>query len=290
MTKPSLLIGVPVYQADAYLEEAINSLVVQSFHNWEMVIADNASTDRTSDIAKAFANRDQRIRYVRHERNVGAAANFLFLAGMATHPYFMWAAADDRWSPDYIERCMTVLKDHPAIGFASGRLVNTAPDGTALRDFGYFEGLETVSPRDRLSHFLAAREVDGKANIIYSIYRTPLIQAVCADAQIMTGWGADMGLVAAALSRAPYRQAEQAILYKGVASTEDIETARNLAQGRYESVDFAGNFPLRQFPSYLRALLRGMPSADLILLVTRIMLARLPHVVRWRLMRLLRRP
>jgi cellulose synthase/poly-beta-1,6-N-acetylglucosamine synthase-like glycosyltransferase len=69
--KPRVSIGMPVYNADQFVDEALKSLVTQSFEDFELTICDNASTDNTQDICRAYGARDGRIRYLRNETNIG---------------------------------------------------------------------------------------------------------------------------------------------------------------------------------------------------------------------------
>ena len=73
---PRVSVGVPVYNGERFIRQTLDSLVDQSFKDLEIVISDNASTDGTAAICEEYARRDDRIRYVRNERNVGLAKNF----------------------------------------------------------------------------------------------------------------------------------------------------------------------------------------------------------------------
>ena len=107
---PRVGIGMPVYNGEQFVAQAIGSLLAQTFGDFQLVVCDNASTDGTEEICREFARRDARVRYVRNERNLGAAVNFnrTFALCPAT-PYFKWAAADDMHSPTYLERCVAAL-------------------------------------------------------------------------------------------------------------------------------------------------------------------------------------
>ncbi len=111
---PRVSIGIPVYNGERFLGEAVQSLLDQTFGDFELVIVDNASTDRTSEICRAFAAKDARVRYHRNERNIGGAPNFVRAFELADRaPYFKWAAHDDRHHPEYLAECVAVLDAHP---------------------------------------------------------------------------------------------------------------------------------------------------------------------------------
>jgi glycosyltransferase involved in cell wall biosynthesis len=111
--KPRVSIGVPVYNGEAFLEAALDSLLAQTFTDFEVIISDNASTERTKEICRAYAARDARFRYYRNETNVGATPNFNRVFGLSTGDYFKWASHDDVLSPRYLERCVDTLDRAP---------------------------------------------------------------------------------------------------------------------------------------------------------------------------------
>src|SRR6266540_4481315 len=113
-TSPRLTIGVPVYNGGSLLSEMLQSLVRQTFTDFEMVISDNASTDDTSEIARRFADGDRRVRYHRNDTNIGAAPNFNRVFQLANNRgYFKWAGHDDLYKPTYLERCIDVPDREP---------------------------------------------------------------------------------------------------------------------------------------------------------------------------------
>jgi len=85
-------IGIPVCNEDRFLEETLRSLLSQDYGNMEIIISDNASTDRTEEICREFSARDMRISYYRFKDNQGAIANFRRVLEVARGKYFMWAA------------------------------------------------------------------------------------------------------------------------------------------------------------------------------------------------------
>ena len=106
---PRVSVGLPVYNGERYLPTALESLLLQSYGDFELLIADNGSTDGTEAIVRSYAARDARIHYIRHPRNLGAIANFDFVRFHTNGEYFRWAAADDVSAPKFLERCVEVL-------------------------------------------------------------------------------------------------------------------------------------------------------------------------------------
>lgn len=103
---------MPVYNGEPFICEALDSLLAQTFTDFELIISDNASTDRTGEICRDYAARDGRIRYVRQAENLGAYPNYEFVLNEAAGKYFMWAAADDLLKPTFIEKLVSILDQH----------------------------------------------------------------------------------------------------------------------------------------------------------------------------------
>jgi hypothetical protein len=116
---------MPVFNAEAYIADALNSLLSQSFSDFEITISDNASVDHTEEICRDFASRDDRIRYHRQRENLGAIPNFNFVFKQSRGTYFKWAAYDDICMPDYLQVCIDVLDRDDAVVWchtASGKI------------------------------------------------------------------------------------------------------------------------------------------------------------------------
>jgi len=126
---PRVTIGLPVYNGDQFLAEAIDSLLAQTHRDFELIISDNASTDGTEAICRDRAARDPRIRYERSETNRGAMWNFNHVVELARGEYFKWAAHDDKHEPTYVERCVEILDRNPDVVLACTKLVDIDDDG-----------------------------------------------------------------------------------------------------------------------------------------------------------------
>ncbi len=112
---PRLTIGMPVFNGEKFIGTAIESLLAQTFTDFELIITDNGSTDLTQSICESFAKLDERVKYMRYDQNRGAIANFNGLVALARGEYFKWAAHDDVCEPTYIEECVKVLDENAEI-------------------------------------------------------------------------------------------------------------------------------------------------------------------------------
>lgn len=125
--QPRVSIGMPVYNGELFLKEALDSILAQTFEDFEVIISDNASTDKTQEICKLYSTRDERVKYYRNEQNIGGARNFNRVFELATGEYFKWAAHDDICAPECLEKCVEVLDQNPAVGlcYTKTKLINT---------------------------------------------------------------------------------------------------------------------------------------------------------------------
>lgn len=114
--QPLVSIGMPVYNGENYINEAIESILNQTYKNIELIISDNASTDRTKEIVSEFIKTDQRITFHQFEKNYGAAKNFNKTFYISKGKYFKWAAHDDLINQNYIEKCVQILEQNEQVG------------------------------------------------------------------------------------------------------------------------------------------------------------------------------
>ncbi len=174
-------IGMPVYNGAAVLRGTLDSLLRQSFRDFELIISDNASTDETRSICEEYAGSDERIRYIRQPENLGALANFRFAFDQARGSYFMWAAHDDEWRRTFVERCVRILDSRVDVGLAftryavSSRRLPLVGDMSKVPDFRF---LESGDPWVRLSHYILLPETTHKANFIYGLWRREVLEKV----------------------------------------------------------------------------------------------------------------
>ncbi|MBT8398960.1 MAG: glycosyltransferase, partial [Rhodothermia bacterium] len=145
MANPAVSVGLPVFNGELFLAEAIQSLLSQSFEDLELIISDNGSSDDTESICREFAVSDSRVRYTRFDTNVGASRNFNRVFELSKGRYFKWAAHDDVHLPEYIEKCVEVLESDSAAVVAYTRAYSIDDSGSRLRD-AWGESPELNSP------------------------------------------------------------------------------------------------------------------------------------------------
>jgi glycosyltransferase involved in cell wall biosynthesis len=114
-TAPRVSIGVPVYNGEQFIRETLDSILRQTFKDFELIISDNASTDKTAEICQEYAAKDDRIRYYRNEENFGAAYNYNRTVALARGAYFKWASCDDLIAPEFLARCVEALDRNPSV-------------------------------------------------------------------------------------------------------------------------------------------------------------------------------
>jgi glycosyltransferase involved in cell wall biosynthesis len=118
---PPVSIGMPVYNSVAWVESAIESILGQTYRDFELIISDNASTDATFAICERYARVDTRIRLLRHATNLGANRNYLTVLHASRGKYFKWAASNDLCAPTFVERCVAALERDPQAVLACPR-------------------------------------------------------------------------------------------------------------------------------------------------------------------------
>lgn len=153
-TTPRVTIGLPVYNGQNYLAETMDSLLAQTFREFELVISDNASTDQTEAICRDYAARDPRVHYHRNEVNVGASANYNRTFELGRGEYFKWAAHDDLLAPTYLERCVAALDSDPDVVLAYTQAKAIDDKGQIVKVYPGKHHFNAPSPRERFYEFV----------------------------------------------------------------------------------------------------------------------------------------
>ncbi len=187
-TVPKVSIGMPVFNGEKFLSPVLDSLIGQSFLDFELIISDNASTDGTEQICREYAARDHRINYIRQPVNAGIVANFKFVQKKSRGEYFMWAASDDIRSLDFVELNVKFLSENPDY------VASTSPDGYESEDLNLRKLSGFALDGELFQRFVQFFDHCWESHgIVYSLMRTNVIQAC--DVLNQKGYlGADWGI------------------------------------------------------------------------------------------------
>ncbi len=171
---PRLSIGLPVYNGERHLAEAFESLLGQTYEDFELIVSDNASTDGTSEICLRYARQDHRVRYIRQERNIGLIPNHTFLIQQARGELFKSAAHDDLYARDLLARCVEALDEHPEAVLAHAWSALVDSSGGVVGTFGPGVALDASRVTDRFRSVL----YEGCHDYEYAVTRTQALRRV----------------------------------------------------------------------------------------------------------------
>jgi glycosyltransferase involved in cell wall biosynthesis len=170
--KQKVSIGLPVYNGENYIQEAIESILSQTFEDFELIISDNASTDQTEAICRSFALKDERIRYFRNQENLGASSNYKRVFNLASGELFKWAAHDDICQPRFLARCVEVLDHDPTVVLCYARTITIDSEGKFTKKWDARPEFGSVMPRKRFREVLAPTETFP----IWGLMRTNILK------------------------------------------------------------------------------------------------------------------
>jgi glycosyltransferase involved in cell wall biosynthesis len=209
-------IGLPVYNGEKFLAQALEALLAQDYGHFEIIISDNASSDGTQDICREYLARDRRIQYHRNTENKGARYNFRKVLGLAAGPYFLWAADHDLWHPTLISRCVEIME-------ADRRVVLCYPRALRIDAHNNALGLATNQIDTRglpaaERYLRIIRDLSG-GDPIYGVMRTTAMQKV----DITTLWAGDQARLAALSLAGAFAHIPEPLFYWRQIRDESLE-------------------------------------------------------------------
>lgn len=205
---PRLTVGLPVYNGERYLAQALDDLLGQTYTDFELIISDNASTDGTEAICRRYAAADTRVRYVQQGRNIGAAGNHNVVVNEARGELFKWAGHDDLYSPNLLRCCVDALDEHPDAVLASCLSVIIDEDGTPVRRVMHYP--EAVdSPRAPVRFRSVLFGLGGDDD--YGVIRTDVLRRTALSG---SHYHADRTLVAELVLHGPFHRVPETLYYR----------------------------------------------------------------------------
>lgn len=172
MSGPRVSIGVPVYNGQKYIRFTLDSLIAQTFGDFEVIVTDNCSTDTTPQIVQEYAARDARVKYFVNSQNIGPARNYNRSVELASGEYFKWNPADDVCAPAFLERCVAVLDADPSVVLAYPRTNVIDTQGAVVGSYEYEIDFDDPRPHVRLSRMMHVNHKLHGAHELYGLMRT----------------------------------------------------------------------------------------------------------------------
>lgn len=264
---PRVTIGLPVYNGERYVAQAIDSLLRQTYDDFELVISDNASDDGTEAICRSYAAQDRRIRYVRWEKNHGAAWNHNQVFRLARGEYFKWAADDDIHAPAFLEKCVDALDEFPDVAWCHCRSTHVGPSGSPLPNRAMHPVSYTLpaagerSGPTRESHDASRRFkavlLSSSCLDIYGLFRR---ETVAQTMLTLPYYGSEKVLLGEIALRGRYYEVPQILFFLRVHDEASGSLVRAIDQARFENPDasrFAACIRLQLLRGHIRAVLRA---------------------------------
>ncbi len=220
-------VGIPTYNRPEGLRQTLGCITSQTYRDLQIIVSDNCSEDPQSQrVAEEFARVDTRVRYHRQPQNLGAVNNFLYLLNSAKGEYFMWAADDDFWEVDFVERLLDLLGPSRRAVMAFCSIGTLEQRGSVAPAFDY-RGLRLSSDRTyhRVLDFVRLKEETvGKASLIYGLYRTSALRSEdVARVLLSCPWAGDNAAILAVLLAGPFLLSEETSYYFAQHNTKHYE-------------------------------------------------------------------
>jgi glycosyltransferase involved in cell wall biosynthesis len=231
--KPRVSIGLPVFNGENYLSEALDSILAQTYSDFELIISDNASTDRTPEICKAYAARDPRIRYYRNAKNLGASPNFNRVFELSSGEYFKWAAYDDLIAPDFLLQCVVALDQNPAVVLCYPRAKLIDERGIFLANYDPKPNTCSSKPQERFRNLILAPHM---ALQVFGLMRASILKRT---ALIGNYPSSDEVLLAELALLGPFYELPERLFFNRIHPEQSIRGALSVQRARVVWFDAA---------------------------------------------------
>lgn len=174
-TGPVVSVLMAAYNTEKYIGESIQSILSQTYKNFEFIIVDDCSTDKTYDIIRRYGAADKRIKHFKNKRNLGISGNRNFLISKATGKYIIWQDSDDISTPDRVEKLVNFMEKHLEVGICGSYLQSFDLSGPKdvrqylTKDHGLRKNIFKLSPVAQPAAIIRKKILDqvGKYDLRY---------------------------------------------------------------------------------------------------------------------------
>jgi glycosyltransferase involved in cell wall biosynthesis len=182
-----------VFNGENYIEAAIDSILNQTYTDFELILVDNASTDKTQQICQEYEAKDKRVSYYRNKINIGAVANYNRAFSYSSGEYFKWAAHDDVLAPEFLSKCIKVLDNDPSIVLCHTKTGRINEHGELLDIYTHKVKTDLPKPHERFGEFVLRRYEDNSWVFIFGLMRATLLRKTKLQGKFI---GSDINLLA----------------------------------------------------------------------------------------------
>ncbi|MBN1559411.1 glycosyltransferase family 2 protein [candidate division KSB1 bacterium] len=236
--RPEISIGMPVYNGERYLRQAIDSLLSQSFADFELIISDNASADKTQEICEEYANRDARINYIRQPQNMGGPRNWNYVFTCSQGDYFKWASANDVCHPEFLDGCKRVLDERDDVVLCYPRTKFIDENGQVTEEYEDVLDIQDERAKDRFIRLLMTMRLNNA--------ESGLIRAHALRKTALEGihQGGDINLMADLILRGKFYELPEYYYYRRM-SPDSVTVEKSKAEiRRFNNPDSYGKIDL----------------------------------------------
>jgi glycosyltransferase involved in cell wall biosynthesis len=172
---PRVSVGLPVFNGERYLKPALDAIMAQVYSNFELIISDNASSDRTEEICRTYAARHPNIRYIRNPSNIGGFRNNNQVIDEATGKYFLLTGHDDLRDPNQLRCCVELLErnEHCVLSYCATTYIDE--NDRILTDKEVLLKVDAAEPSERLRELI---RMDHKVEPVYGLIRATALNGI----------------------------------------------------------------------------------------------------------------
>lgn len=278
-----VFIGMPAYNGERFIRDAIESIINQRYTDWTLLISDDASTDNTPTICKEYATKDTRIIYSRQEKNIGIFPSFKFVLDQAKGEYFMWAAHDDIREKDYLRVCVEHLERNKNLGLATTCMAAIDSFGRTLVEELTLTRLSGKPSFINVARYVLQPEILGKCNLMYGLFRTKMARATWRAYPQRHVWGQDYMFSLALISRFEIYVDPQILFKKRLGGISSPHALLNDKQNEGRKLEYKQPknhmFPFGRFKGYFAGHMEALTSTSYRPLAAALLCARLPRAL-----------
>jgi glycosyltransferase involved in cell wall biosynthesis len=236
--KEKITIGLPVYNGEKTIKKTLNSILEQTFTDFQVIISDNNSTDNTAKICQEYSKKNSKITYFQQNENIGSLPNFKFVLNSANSEYFIWIAADDWWEPTFLEKNVSVLDSNEKFVASVSKINYYDVDRKNIK----WKDAKILKFKIKKYHSYDEYPINGnyderikfylrlnRAENVYSVFRSEILRKCC---NLKESAGFDLAILLGALKFGEINIIDEKLMFrsaKGVSSRKKGVNIFNLS-------------------------------------------------------------